>query len=195
MLTFLTKGWRGEIYTFKDHDKTYAVKKAIHKEAIYAIQKEASILTQLYQEKAFPQIICQGLDFFVYEYIEALPFEKVFWFLEEDKKRKVLIDILKAAYKLDNMGINRGEFDKEYKNILIDKDLNVYILDFDRGSFSKNPKNITQFIQSLRTKSIISMEMATELGKMYKNQREFVFLKLLEILSQSPPIPRSIFKN
>lgn len=182
-LTFLSKGWRGEIYTYKE-DKIYCIKKAIHPEAIYAITKEANILSFLYQDKTYPQIVAQGIDFFVYEYIDALPFEKVFYNLDENSKRIVLIKILKSAYKLDTMGINRGEFDKEHKNILIDSNLNVYILDFDRGSFSKKPKNLNQFIQSLRAKGYLSLEKAISLGKI--KDKNILFEELLNILSPSP---------
>ncbi len=188
-ITFLSKGWRGEIYIYKE-DKTYCIKKAIHEGAIYAITKEANILSFLYGDKTYPQILCQGKDFFVYEYIDAMPFEKVFYNLEEDKKRYILIQVLKSAYKLDVVGINRGEFDKEYKNILIDKYLNVYILDFDRGLFSKKPKNLNQFIQSLRTKGYICLEKAIELGK--NEDKDKVFLELLEILNSSQESPRFI---
>jgi len=182
-LTFLTKGWRGEIYIFEESDGRFCIKKAKHKEAIHAIIKEANILSALHKDKRFPQIVCQGQDFFVYEYIDAKPFERVFWLLEENKKIKILNCILEAAYYLDNIGINRGEFDKEYKNILIDDDLNVYILDFDRGGFSEKPKNITQFIQSLRQKGLLSKEKAIELGKSYKTNRQMVYLYLKNLLS------------
>ena len=185
-LNLLAKGWRGEIYTFYEDNNVFCIKKARHKEVFYAIEKEANILSCLYGDKRFPQIVSQGKDFFVYKYIEAEAFEKVFWLLEKEHQINILISILEAAYYLDSIGINRGEFDKEYKNILIDKHLNVYILDFDRGSFSKNPKNITQFIQSLRTKGFISKEKAIELGRMYKINREEVYLELKSLLSQSP---------
>jgi putative serine/threonine protein kinase len=185
-ICFLAKGWRGEIYTFEDDKERFCIKKAIHQEAVYAIKKEANILSFLYDDKRFPQIVCQGEDFFVYKYIDGKPFEKVFCFLEEKKKRYILESILDAAYYLDSIGINRGEFDKEYKNILIDSELNIYILDFDRGGFSKNPKNITQFIQSLRTKNILSKDRAIDLGKLYKTNKEKVYVELKKLLSQSP---------
>ncbi|GAB6078660.1 serine/threonine protein kinase [Hydrogenobaculum acidophilum] len=185
-ICFLAKGWRGEVYTFKEGNEQFCIKKAIHQEAFYAIQKEANILSCLYKDIRFPQIVCQGEDFFVYKYIDAKPFEKVFWLLEKENQLKVLKSILEAAYYLDSVGINRGEFDKEYKNILIDDALKIYILDFDRGNFSKNPKNITQFIQSIRVKGLLTKEEAISLGKIYKSNRDDVYNYLNNLLSQPP---------
>lgn len=188
IFNFLARGWRGEIYMFEEDNRLLCVKKAISKEAIYAITKEANILSCLFKDTRFPQVLYQGRDFFVYHYINAVPFERVFYNLADDKKRYILKQILKAAYDLDNLGINRGEFDKEYKNILIDEKLNVYVLDFDRGSFSKYPKNVTQFIQSLRVKNYLSLEKAINLGKSYKTSQEQVYLELLHVLENSPSI-------
>lgn len=183
-LNFLAKGWRANIFVGELEKKTLSFKVSLKDYNIKALQKEAQILSYLYNFEGFPKIFLQGIDFFAYFYIDAIPFEEVFPKLDCLSKRYVLRQILEKAYLLDNLGIKRDEFQKEYKNVLIDKDKIVYILDFERGSFSKNPSNVTQFIQSLRVKGFLDKEKAIYLGKLYKkeNKREEIFLELLSLI-------------
>ncbi len=184
-LNFLAKGWRANIFVGEFEEKVLSFKVSLKDYTIKALQKEAQILSYLYNFEGFPKVFMQGGDFFAYLYIDALPFEKVFPKLDDYDKRYILRQILEKAYFLDNLGIKRDEFQKEYKNVLIDKDKRVYILDFERGSFSKNPSNVPQFIQSLRVKGFLDKERAIYLGKLYKkeNKREEVFLELLSLIT------------
>jgi len=175
------EGWRGRIYVGFFNGKKVAIKVAKSLEKVEAIRKEAKILEQLKGVKGFPQIILKGEDFFVYEFIEGITYGKAK--LSEEEKKKILKSVLEKAYFLDKLGINRDEFSNIHKNVLIDSEGEVYVIDFDRGTFKKNPSNVRQFLQFLRREGFISQERAIDLGKRYKEEPEKVIEEIREILT------------
>ncbi|GAB6064957.1 hypothetical protein JCM9492_00490 [Aquifex pyrophilus] len=177
----LGEGWRGRVYKAVYNGKKVAVKVAKAPDKVKAIQKEAEILEKLKGLEGFPQIIAKGEDFFVYEFIEGKPYGKLK--LNEEEKKRILREVLERAYILDRLGINRDEFSDIRKNVLVDEKGNVYVIDFDRGTFKKNPSNVRQFLQILRREGFISQEEAIELGKRYKENPEKVIQEIREILT------------
>ncbi|HIP43293.1 MAG TPA: hypothetical protein EYG91_05280, partial [Aquifex aeolicus] len=131
--------------------------------------------------KGFPQIILRGEDFFVYKFIEGITYGKAK--LSKEDKKKVLKSVLEKAYFLDKLGINRDEFSNIRKNVLIDSEGEVYVIDFDRGTFKKNPSNVRQFLQFLRREGFMSQEWAIDLGKRYKEDPEKVIEEIRKILT------------
>ncbi len=178
------QGWRGKIYTGFWKGQKVAIKVAKRKEALKALQKEAEILEALKGYPHFPQIILKGYDFFVYPFIEGTPLGKAK--LSSEEKAKVYEEILRVAYLLDELGIKKDEFKDLRKNVLIGKNLEVYLIDFERGGFSKRPTNLTQFLQVLRREGYLSMEEAKDLGKRYLKDREGVFKEVLAKLRRPP---------
>ncbi|RLJ70351.1 putative serine/threonine protein kinase [Hydrogenivirga caldilitoris] len=171
------QGWRGVIYTGEWEGRRVSVKVAKSKDVLKAINKEAQILEKLKGIPGFPQILTKGEDFFVYEFIEGKPLGKVD--LTPEQEKKVLRTLLTFAYMLDNLGINRDEFAQVYKNALLDNEGKVYLLDFERGKFSKRPSNVPQFLQLLYRKGYLNIDEAVELGRRYMRDREGVFTELM----------------
>jgi len=176
----IAEGWRGVVYRGRWKGKDIAIKVAKSSDVIKAIQKEAEILEKLKGIENFPQIILSGEDFFAYHFIEGVPFRKAG--LNPEEEKEVLKKLLEIAYLLDTLGIKRDEFANVGKNVLIDKNREVYVLDFERGSFAKRPSNLTQFMQLLVRKGYLDREEAIRLGKKYMKEREEVFEELLSKL-------------
>ena len=177
----LGEGWRGKVYKAIYNGKRVTVKVAKSPEKIKAIQKEADILEKLKGFEGFPQIITKGEDFFLYEFIEGKPYGKLK--LNEEEKKRILREVLEKAYTLDKLGINRDEFSDIRKNVLVDEKGKVYVIDFDRGTFKKNPSNVRQFLQILRREGFISREEAIELGKRYKKNPDEVIQEIRKLLT------------
>jgi len=175
------EGWRGRIYVGFFNGNKVAIKIAKSLEKVEAIRKESKILEQLKGIKGFPQIILRGEDFFVYKFIEGITYGKAK--LSKEDKKKVLKSVLEKAYFLDKLGINRDEFSNIRKNVLIDSEGEVYVIDFDRGTFKKNPSNVRQFLQFLRREGFMSQEWAIDLGKRYKEDPEKVIEEIRKILT------------
>ncbi len=174
------KGWRGRVYRAEWKGQDIAIKVAKHKEVERAIRKEAEILSILRGMKEFPQLLLSGEDFLAYRFIEGVPLSRAG--LSPDEELKVLKKVLEIAYKLDMMGINKDEFTRIDKNVLIDSLHRVYLIDFERGKFSKRPSNLTQYMQFLVRKGVLPREEAIRLGKAYPRNKGEVFRTLLSKL-------------
>jgi len=176
----IAEGWRGRVYVGYWNGKKVAIKVAKAPDKVKAIQKEAEILERLKGIKGFPQILLKGEDFFVYEFIEGKPFGKLK--VSQEEKKKLLREVLEKAYLLDKLGINRDEFSNIYKNVLVNDKGEVFVIDFDRGTFKENPSNVRQFLQLLKREGFITQEEAIELGKKYKENPEKVIEEIRKVL-------------
>jgi putative serine/threonine protein kinase len=175
-----SEGWRGIIYVGYLRGQKVALKVAKDRNRVRAINREAQILERLKGLDMFPQLLFKGEGYFCYSFIEAKPFRRVFPELDREKRGKVLLDILYATYLLDRLGIRRNEFSRVDKNILIDDSLRVYILDFDRGSFTERASNLPQFLQFLVREGILELRRAVELWKRYSEDREGVYERVAD---------------
>ena len=175
------EGWRGKVYRGVWKGEKVAVKVAKSPEKVRAIQKEDEILERLKGIEGFPQILFKGEDFFVYKFIKGKTYGELK--PQGEEKKRILREVLEKAYLLDKLGIQRDEFANIHKNVLIDEEGKVFVIDFDRGVFKDNPSNVRQFLQLLRREGFISQEEAINLGKMYKKDREAVIKDIRKILT------------
>ncbi len=165
-LELFSKGWRSYVYRARWKDVCVAIKVAKDKEREYAIRKEGEILRLLKGYRGFPQLLEVGEDFLVYEFIEGLPLEKIP--LDKSQKGKVYLKVLDLIKLLDHLGINKDELHRLDKNTLVDKNFEVYLIDFERGSLNAKKKhNLSQFLQLLVREGFISLDKARELGRRY----------------------------
>ena len=173
----LAEGWRGLIYTAIWNGQRVSIKVARSAEKLEALKKEIKILQKLKGKKGFPQILFWGEDFFVYSYIEGIPFGKI----QEgtDDRKQVLKEVLKLAYELDLLGVDHGELTRIDKNVLVGERGEVYLLDFERGREKGKKRNVTQFLQVLRREGFLSHEEAVNFGKEYRKNSEAVFKALM----------------
>lgn len=187
-LELIGRGWRSYVYRAIYNDKEVAIKVAKDRHLEKAIRKEADILERLKGIKSFPQILMRGEDFFMYEFIKGVPFEKCT--LEETKKIKVFLRTLELAYLLDSMCISKDEFHKLNKNLLVGEDGDVYLIDFERGKIScKRQTNLPQLIQLFVREGYLPLDKAIDLGRSYKEKPEDVFHELQKVLTSRLPNP------
>ena len=174
----LSEGWRGLIYTAIWNGQRVSVKVARNAEKLEALKKEIRILQKLKGKKGFPQILFWGEDFFLYRFVEGIPFGKI---QEGTHNRKqALKEVLKLAYELDLLGIDHGELTRIDKNVLVNESGEVFLLDFERGSERGKRRNVTQFLQVLRREGILSHEEAVNFGREYRKNSEAVFKVLMD---------------
>jgi putative serine/threonine protein kinase len=170
------KGWRGTVYRAHWKGKEVAVKVARSEDKIKAIKKEAGLLKELKGKRGFPQILHEGEDFFIYDFIEGKPFKKTS--LGRKGRKEVLLRVLELARELDTLGIRHGELNEIGGNVLIGNNMEVYLIDFDRGSRSKRPSNVPQALQNLIREGFIPLEEAKELGRRYLSEPDKVFSEI-----------------
>ena len=177
------EGYRGVIYTYTENGRRYAVKVPSEEKLIKTFQKEAKILDFLNRKgvKFVPQLTFVGEDFFVYRFIEGIPFKKIQKGLDEKQKRYYLRKILLSAYILDCLGVFKDEFQRPFTNVLVNGK-KVFLLDFERGLLNKKWKNVPQYLQFLTAVGVLDRETAISLGREYKKNPKGVVKRILSLL-------------
>ncbi|MBT3394927.1 protein kinase [archaeon] len=179
-MTYLAKGSRGIIYTGIYKNKKVAIKtKSPESEAIGRLKNESEFLKLLNKHNIGPTLLNSGKEYIIYEFVEG-EFLPEFLIKEKDKKKKkkILINILKQARKLDKLRINKLEFTRPLKHVLI-KYPKVKILDFERCYYTESPKNVTQFCQFLINRKLMKKEI--KILQQYKeNQTEKNFKEIIK---------------
>ncbi|HLD04111.1 MAG TPA: hypothetical protein VJG90_00170 [Candidatus Nanoarchaeia archaeon] len=98
----------------------------------------------------------------ILEFIEG---ERIHDYFEKHSKKEILIvvkKILEQAQKMDELGINKLELTRPYKDLLI-RNGEPVLLDFERCKKTIRPKNVRQFEQFLRSTKVKALLLAKEL--------------------------------
>ena len=183
------EGWRGNIFKGEFEGKILAFKVPSESIHIHPILKEGEILKIVNKSGIGGKLVLRGEDFIAYEFIEGKELRHI---INKQNAKKILSQILEQARKLDKLQITKEEMHRIHANVLVDKDLKVYLIDFERAKRSKKPKNITQFVQFLITGGTeylgeFDKKKAVELMKNYKSsQTEENFLKIKNFFMNPP---------
>ena len=100
-------------------------------------------------------------------------------------------------YKLDELKITKEEMHHPIKHIMITKDNDVKLLDFERAHNTIHPKNVTQFCQFLIHTStnnllkekdiLIDREKVIKFGKNYRKKWEKkIFEQIISLIKPAP---------
>ncbi len=179
------EGWRGIVYSGYLDGEKLAFKvpsEPIHKQAI---KKEGEILKIVNKEGIGGKLLLEGEDFIAYRFIEGKHFKDV---INKQNAKHLLSQILNQARKLDLIGINKEEMHRLHKNVIVDENLNAYLIDFERSKKTKNLQNVTQFLQYLLYSGsqyypVEDRDRLIQLAKEYKKDRsEENFQKIRDFL-------------
>ncbi len=128
------EGWRGIVIKTKLKGRNYAIK--IHKKAKYSY-KEAIALKKASKIRVAPRVFKISRKYILMQFLSGPPFEK--YVLEENdtrKIRKLTIEILEKALRLDNLKITNLELSRAHKHVILHKGAPFFI-DFGKVSFNK----------------------------------------------------------
>ena len=146
-LSYFSHGKRGMVFVGKYKRKKVAVKfKKKDSKAVGRIKNEAFWLKRLNKEGIGPKLIAAGNRHIIYWFVEG---EFVLDFIEKSRPlavKKLLFDVLRQCFALDQLGINKEEMHHPVKHILV-KGNNAVLIDFERVHTTRKPKNVTQFVQ------------------------------------------------
>tara|TARA_Y100000310_G_scaffold343864_1_gene453562 strand:- start:5302 stop:5889 length:588 start_codon:yes stop_codon:yes gene_type:complete len=180
-------GKRSVIYTGKYKNTKVAIK--VKKQFIQAkkvIQNETKYLKLLNKHKIGPKFILSNNTMVVYKFIDG-PFF-IDWLKTSKNPKPMIKKILLQCRTLDKLKINKKEFTRPLKHIIIEKGKPIFI-DFERCYKTKNPKNVTQFCQFLTSKNLkpyfnLERKEILPLVRKYKeSQTETNFKKILKSIT------------
>lgn len=144
-------GWRSVVYRGLYEGKLLSFKVPLRDIHRHAILKEGKILQIVNKEGIGGKLHLVGEDFIAYEYIDGSHLIEV---LNEENKHILLPQLIQQAETLDRLKINKEEMHRPYKNVLVDKDLKLYLIDFERAKPTLKPKNKSQVIQFVKRYNI-----------------------------------------
>ncbi|MFW6285987.1 MAG: HemK2/MTQ2 family protein methyltransferase [Nanoarchaeota archaeon] len=173
-IKYYTSGKHSKIFkgNYKKQDIIIKLGKFEH------IQIEEIFLKKFQKENFVPKYVTSTKDFIIMEEIKGITI-KNFLKKEQDKNKiiKIFDRILLITKKLDEYKINKFELINPRKHIIIQSNLEVKFIDFERTLYTNNPKNITQILQYiqrninlLKKKAIfIDKNKILQISKQYKN--------------------------
>lgn len=179
------EGWRGIVYSGYLDGEKLAFKVPSEPLHIPAIQKEGHILEIVNKKGIGGKLVLKGEDFIAYRFIEGKHFKDV---ISKENAKSLFSQILNQARELDRLGINKEEMHRPHKNIIVDKDLNVHFIDFERAKKTENLQNVTQFIQYILSGGsnyypVKDKKKLIKLAKEYKKDKtEENFQKIIDFL-------------
>lgn len=179
------EGWRGKVFKGKLNSQLLTFKVIKNPSLSYLVEKESEILKKINRYGIGGKLRLTGKDFLAYEYIEGSHLNEV---INEKNYKDIILQLFLQGRTLDKLGISKDEFHRPYKNVLIDKNLKVHLIDFERAKFTDNIQNITQLVQFVITggsKFFKNVEKGKviELAKVYKsNPSDKNFEKILNYL-------------
>jgi len=180
-IRYFSEGKRSIVYIAEYKNKKIAIKtKKPKSEAKGRIQNEANFLKILNKHKIGPKLVLYDKNFLAYEFIKGIKF--IDWLTHKNikEKRKIITIILKKCRILDKLKINKKEFTRPIKHILVYRNY-PYFIDFERCYFTENPKNVTQLCQFLIERKLIKNNKQI-LIKYKKQQTDQNFIKILKLI-------------
>jgi putative serine/threonine protein kinase len=195
------EGKRGIVYISTINKKQYLIKqRKPESTSPGTIKNEYEYNKKLNEIGVGPNIYYydEERDFLIRDFVDGIKIED--WVKEQENKdsfktdlKKLLMDILNQARKMDLKKINKQELTNPHKDILITNQNIPIIIDFERCRFTNKPKNVTQFLQYLtrpfmaKTLNKVNIALSKDeiivLGELYKQDlSEKQYLNIVSIL-------------
>ena len=116
------------------------------------LQDEAQMLSKANEVHVGPRLIGVSRNFLVMRLIDGATLPE--W-LDVDKEqahvRGVVNEMLEQCWRMDSAGLDHGELSKAPKHLLVDKQLQPWIVDFESASLDRKTANVTSVCQFLFT--------------------------------------------
>jgi putative serine/threonine protein kinase len=148
------------------------------------LEHEAQMLAKANSVQVGPKLIDVSKNFLLMQLVDG-------WLLpewlsgprEKAQVRCVLGEVLEQCWRLDSVGLDHGELSKAPKHIIISKQHEPFLVDFETASVHRKPANVTAVCQFLFTSyGTVAKAVAEVLGernreeaigalRLYKNER------------------------
>jgi len=169
-IIYFTHGQRGEIFV-GFHKKIKVAIKIKRKESLAQrrIQNEAFWLKKLNKKKIGPKLLFSAKDYLVYEFVEGIFIKEIL--RQKVKLKKIMAAVLQQCFILDQLKINKEEMHRPWKHIIISKNNQLVLIDFERAYRTEKPHNVTQFGDFLLSWGLVSREKMIKALINYKKEQ------------------------
>lgn len=183
-INYFTHGKRGDVYQGKWHSKKVIIKiNRAESKAQNRMENEVYWLKILNKKKIGPKLFFSGdnysgVNYLVMEFILGDFFPV--WLTKHNPReiKMVLKNIFQQCFIMDKLNVNKEEMHHPYKHILVKKNNQPVLIDFERCKKTTDTKNVTQFVEyvcrlweELTKKGLsIKVEQLRMLAQKYKRE-------------------------
>lgn len=186
---------RGQVFLIEEKWDKIIMKKAHDDTKKDAINKEVKIIRKL-ESAGFdfvPKILEAGDGYFKQPYIYGKRFDKVLEKSDDAKKRRLIMKLLSRIQRLDKVWIVHWELARPQSNIIVTDEEEVFIIDFDRGTFNDfTGKNLRSFAQWLHSQGYLTLEQTKELGQFQAPDR--IYRYICDVMHDKTPYTDWLYK-
>jgi putative serine/threonine protein kinase len=147
------------------------------------MKHEAEILQKANSVDVGPKLLGYSENLLMMEFVDGTPFPKWLKDLAETedaklKAQKVLKEILEQCWRLDEIGVDHGELSNAPKHIIVRKNSEVCILDFETASVERKVSNVTSvcnylFIRSSTAESVRKKVVNARIDSLFEALRAY----------------------
>lgn len=149
------------------------------------LEHEACMLAKANSVQVGPKLIAVSRNFLLMQLVDGWLLPE--WLAEHTEKklvRGVLGEVLEQCWRLDSVGLDHGELSKAPKHIIVSKQHEPFLVDFETASADRRPANVTAMCQFLFTShGVVAKTVGEILGEVnrvevidalrsYKNERK-----------------------
>lgn len=140
--------------------------------------KEASVLRTVNKKAIGPKVYKVVEDQLWMQYIVGERFDE---YVLRTHDAKVVRTLFRQARVLDKLMLNKQEFTRPTKNVLVTKEQKVVLLDFERALYTKRPANVAQL--GAWAERVLHIQLRDAVRAYSQKPSERSFKVLLELLS------------
>ncbi|MGQ9623905.1 MAG: RIO1 family regulatory kinase/ATPase domain-containing protein [Candidatus Bathycorpusculaceae bacterium] len=130
------------------------------------MQQEAKMLKKANSVNVGPKFLGVSKNFLLMQFVEGDLLPK--WLEAPRKKvevKRVLREVLKQCWRLDEAGLDHGELSHAPKHVIVDGCGKPFIVDFETASLNRKPSNVTSICQFLFISGVVAERVAEKLGE------------------------------
>jgi len=133
------------------------------------MQREAALLKKANAVNVGPKLLAVSRNFLLMQFVDGSLLPK--WLGKSRGKaqvKTVLHRILEQCWRLDEAGLDHGELSHAPKHVIINKEAEPFIVDFETASVNRRPSNVTSICQFLFIGSETARKVVEKLGAIDK---------------------------
>jgi putative serine/threonine protein kinase len=149
-LPVLGKGYVGVVVAAYVCGEKFALKMQRVDSERESLEREAELLVLANSVNVGPKFVAVGKRFLLMQLVDGDFLED--WLetnKDKDVVRKALASILEQCWRMDKISLDHGELSKAPKHLIMDKDGEPFIVDFETASTQRHASNVTSVCQFL----------------------------------------------
>lgn len=150
---FIARGMNAGVWLVSKNGKKFAAKIAHRKSRRVRMSEKETLHLQMANACGVgPRLVESDVNenILIMEYVNGVTLAE--WLNKNNSKKllkKVLVNVFAQAKKLDEGKLDHGQLGGKLHNILVDGKNRLYIIDFEKASYVRKPRNVNSLVHTL----------------------------------------------